>query len=183
VTVNAPPPGRPVLATYLHLPSPSQFRPSPCAVPGVTVVEATIPHVPFYRFLYDEVGRGYSWVDRLRWSDEQLEAHLRRPEVTVLVIYQDGSPAGYAELVGDAGEQGTELAYFGIFPAFQGRGLGKCLLTAAVDRAFADGAPRVWLSTRTTDGPHAIRNYEARGFTVYKTDWEPAPVHPGANLG
>lgn len=180
MTAGGPPPGRPILATYLHLPSRSAFRPAGHNEPNIAVFEAKRPHVPFYRFLYAAVGGGYSWVDRLRWSDDELETHLRRSDVTILVIYLDGSPAGYAELVADSAEPGTEIAYFGIFPEFQGRGLGKRLLTAAVERAFDDGASRVWLSTRTTDGPHAIPNYEARGFVVYRTEWEPAPVHPDA---
>ncbi len=106
------------------------------------------------------------------------DAHLSRPEVTLLVLYLDGTPAGYAELVHGSAEEGTEVAYFGIFPQFHGRGLGKHLLSVAVQRAFDDGATRVWLSTRTTDGPYAIANYEARGFRLFRTEWEPAPVHP-----
>jgi ribosomal protein S18 acetylase RimI-like enzyme len=147
--------------------------------PRLLVMESVHPLVPFYRFLYSAVGRDFSWVDRLKWTDEQIEAHLCRPDVTLLVLYLDGTPAGYAELDSASSEPGTELQYLGIIPDFHGQGLGKHLLSATVERAFADGASRVWLSTRSTDGPHAIRNYERRGFVTYRTEWEPAPVHPG----
>lgn len=129
--------------------------------------------------MYASVGSTFSWVDRLRWTDEELYAWLTRPDVTILVLYLDGTPAGYAELVSESDEPGTEVKYIGVFPEFHGRGLGKHLLTVAVQRAFDDGASRVWLSTRSTDGPHAIANYTARGFVAYRTQWEPAPIHPG----
>ncbi len=62
------------------------------------------------------------------------------------------------------------MAYFGIMSAFQGRGLGKHLLSAGVVRAFEDGARWVWLHTCTLDGPHALSNYQARGFRAYRTE-------------
>lgn len=178
MTTQSAPPGRPILATYLHLPNRDAFRPAFVEHPAILVLEAAHALVPFYRFLYSTVGSGFNWVDRLRWADERLHSHLSRPEVTLLVLYLDGTPAGYAELVQGSAEEGTEVAYFGIFPSFHGRGLGKHLLSVAVQRAFDDGATRVWLSTRTTDGPYAIANYEARGFRPFRTEWEPAPVHP-----
>jgi ribosomal protein S18 acetylase RimI-like enzyme len=144
--------------------------------PELLLMEAREPSPEFYRFLYAAVGRTFSWVDRLHWTNVELHAHLARPEVTLLVLYVRGTPAGYIELDAASDEPGTEIRYLGIIPAFHGRGLGKHLLSAGVERAFQDGAARVWLSTRTTDGPHAIANYEARGFVPYKTEREPAPV-------
>jgi ribosomal protein S18 acetylase RimI-like enzyme len=87
-----------------------------------------------------------------------------------------GTPVGYLELDSVSTEPGTEIRYLGIVQAFQGRGLGKHLLSIGVERAFHDGATRVWLSTRSTDGAHAIANYTARGFVAYKTEIEPAPL-------
>ena len=97
------------------------------------------------------------------------------------MLYVLGTPAGYIELDAASDESGTEIKYLGIIPAFHGRGLGKHLLSAGVERAFRDGATRVWLSTRTTDGPHAIPNYEARGFVRYRTEIEPAPISLAGN--
>lgn len=178
MTPECAPPGRPVLATYLHLPDRDSFRPAFSADRSFHVIEAAHPNVTFYRFLYSTVGGGYRWVDRLRWPDERLYEHLDHPQVTVQVLYVDETPAGFVELVARGGEEGTEIAYFGVFPEFHGRGLGKHLLSVAVQRAFDDGAARVWLSTRSTDGPYAIPNYEARGFRCFRTEWEREPVDP-----
>ena len=162
----------------MHLPHPERFRPAYAQDPSLTVVECKSTSARFYRFLYASVGSGYSWVDRLAWPDDELDHWLSREDVTILVMHVDGTPCGYAELVAEPDEPGTEVKYFGVFPEFHGRGLGKYLLSVAVQHAFDDGARRVWLSTRSTDGPHAIANYEARGFSVYRTEWEPAPNYP-----
>ena len=161
-----------VTTTYLQLNARDDLRATTLDDPNLLVMEAREPSVPFYRFLYSAVGGGYTWTDRLKWSDERLAAHLARPAVTLLVLYVRGTPVGYVELdrePEEPGEAGTEVAYFGIIPSFHGRGLGKHLLSLGVARAFDDGASRVWLHTCTLDGPHALANYRARGFAPYRT--------------
>lgn len=156
-----------VTTTYLEIPSREQFIPACSHDPAIQVIEAHEPLVAFYRFLYATVGENYHWTDRLKWSDEQLLAYLALPTTTLLVLYVQGTPAGYVELNSDADEPGTEVAYFGLFPQFHGRGLGKHLLSIGVQRAFDDGATRVWVHTCTLDGPYALKNYQARGFQAY----------------
>jgi ribosomal protein S18 acetylase RimI-like enzyme len=158
-----------VTTTYLHLPSRAAFRPAFSDSKDLLLLQSRSVLPAFYRFLYGAVGRDYHWIDRNSWSDEQLAAYLARPSVTLLVLYVRGTPAGYIELNADADEPGTEVAYFGLIPAFHGRGLGKHLLSVGVQRAFDDGASRVWLHTCTLDGPYALANYQARGFVPYRT--------------
>lgn len=159
-----------VTTTYLQILSPDGLRAAYCDDPAVRVVEAEEPLPDFYRFLYTTVGRAYHWTDRLGWSDEQLYAYLASPAVSVYVLYVRGTPAGYVELNRASSEPGTEVAYFGLFQPFHGRGLGKHLLSEGVRRAFAEGASRVWVHTCTLDGPYALANYLARGFVPYKTE-------------
>jgi GNAT superfamily N-acetyltransferase len=64
----------------------------------------------------------------------------------------------------------VEIVLFGLVAAAQGQGLGKWLLTRAVDEAWAMGATRVWLHTCTLDSPVALPNYEARGFVRYRSE-------------
>jgi GNAT superfamily N-acetyltransferase len=151
----------------LHIPSRAQFRPAFVDDPEAQIMQAHNASASFYRFLYGSVGRDYHWIDRFAWSDEQLETHLARPSTTLLVLYMRGVPAGYVELDTASSEPGTEVAYFGLIGAFHGRGLGKYLLSAGLQRAFDDGANRVWVHTCTLDGRHALANYQARGFTPY----------------
>ena len=58
-------------------------------------------------------------------------------------------------------------AYFGLFPAFIGKGLGKYLLAWALDRAWSFNPRRVWVHTCDLDHPAALPNYLRAGFTVY----------------
>jgi GNAT superfamily N-acetyltransferase len=82
--------------------------------------------------------------------------------------------AGYIELTND-GAGDLEIAYFGLRPAFFGRGLGKYLLSYGVQRAWDSGAKRVWLHTCNLDGPAALANYLARGFVVTHVEDVPMP--------
>ncbi len=158
-----------VTTTYLHIPSPTHFRPAFVHNPDVQAIEAHEPSPDFYRFLYGTAGRDYYWLDRLSWSDATLSAYLEQPAVTLLPLYVRSSPVGYIELNAASDEPGAEVAYFGIFPSFHGRGFGKHLLSLGVQRAFDDGATRVWVHTCTLDGPYALANYLARGFIPYRT--------------
>lgn len=85
-----------------------------------------------------------------------------------LMTYADDI-AGYFELKKEA-DGSTEIAYFGLLPQFIGRGLGKHLLTRAIEQAWADDARRVWLHTCTDDDPAALPNYLKRGFKTFKTE-------------
>jgi len=159
--------------TYLEMTDPSDLVGGRVDDPRVTIVEVGNCTNSYYLYLYTEVGRQYHWVERRRWAPERLAAVLADPNVRIWVLYFDGCPAGYYELARDA-EGGVEVAYFGLLPEFLGRGLGKTLLTAAVESAWAlEPRPtRVWLHTCTLDAPQALPNYMARGFRPYKTDEE-----------
>ncbi|HLG15715.1 MAG TPA: GNAT family N-acetyltransferase [Blastocatellia bacterium] len=166
-----------VTRTYLEIHSPADFKPAFIDDPRVRIEHLANCPPSFFRYLYREVGRAYHWVDRLSWTDEVIRAYLATPGVTLWVMYCDGAPAGYFELAkGD--DDSTEIAYFGLLPEFIGRGLGKYLLSFAVERAFADGARRVWLHTCTLDDPAAMPNYLKRGFKPFKEERYVATIAP-----
>jgi GNAT superfamily N-acetyltransferase len=63
-----------------------------------------------------------------------------------------------------------EIKLFGLLPEWIGRRVGGWLLTEAVRRAWATGPARVILNTCSLDGPAALPNYLARGFTVEREE-------------
>lgn len=154
-----------VTRSYLQLPTPDALRGAPLR-DGFRIEHAHPCPVPFFRFLYTEVGREYRWRDRLTWTDEQCAAHLGNPGVSIWVLYGHGAPGGYFEL-NTQHDGSVEIAYFGLMRDLIGTGLGKALLTAAAERAWALGPSRVWLHTCTLDDPAALPNYLARGFEKY----------------
>lgn len=162
-----------LITTYLEMRQRADFRPAFVEAADALIVRMETPDVAFYRFLYREVGEAWRWRDRLLLDDAALAAILSRAQVEVWTLLVGGVPAGYVELERDGGD--TEIAYFGLRVGFMGRGLGKHLLSFGVQRAWDAGAARVWVHTCNLDGPHALANYEARGFAVYQESREPMP--------
>ena len=113
--------------TYLELRSSAQLRPRRVDDPGVRVARVERCTPAFWRSLYEGVGGSYHWVDRLAWSDQQIAAYLEDPTVTLFVMTVDGAVTGYYELKQHA-DDSVEIAYFGLLPGYQGRGLGAHLL-------------------------------------------------------
>lgn len=167
---------QPVVRTYLEM----RERPVAGARPtpeGAHVERLDRCPPELYRQLYAEVGRQWSWFDRLWWTDEELAAHLDLPGVSIRVLHLNGAPAGYYELVAHA-DRSVEIGYFGLMPHAIGRGLGRWLLDEAIAEAWATGPDRVWLHTCTLDHPAALPNYLKAGFTVTKTEPVGLPTAP-----
>jgi GNAT superfamily N-acetyltransferase len=160
--------------TYLEQRSRDELSPvlSPDDDVSVLQVEECAPSL--WRRLYQEVGAAYHWVDRLGWTDEEIRAYLDDPAVSLWILSVDGGVAGYFELRKhpEAGPSGfsVEIAYFGLLPAYLGRGLGKYLLSEAAARAWELDPSRVWLHTSTLDHQAALPNYLARGFSIFRTE-------------
>lgn len=159
-----------VVRTYLEMDAPDRLTGRAPIPPGYLVRrESGDPDL--YRELYEGVGTEYHWRDRRAWSDEQLHAHLAKPTVSLWVLWQASAPRGFFEL--DRHNDGSvEIAYFGLMPMGIGQGLGRALLTKAVDAAWSlrPAPARVWLHTCTLDHPAALANYLARGFQVTRTE-------------
>ena len=117
------------------------------------------------RWFYEHVGRHHAWTDNLGRTAAEWQAWADGVETWVATIESDN--AGYYELRAD--DEGVEVAYFGLLPHAQGRGLGGHLLTHALTRAF-ELAPRAWLHTCTLDSPRALPNYRARGLRPFRTE-------------
>jgi GNAT superfamily N-acetyltransferase len=152
-----------VRRTYLEMRSPEQLRPVATPQPAPLIERLDECPVAFFRFLYSEVGRAFQWTDRLSWDDETIRAHLGNPGVSIWLMSWEAEPAGYFEL-GEHEDGSIEIAYFGLLPAFIGRGWGKYLLSRATQAAWQLEPERVWLHTCTLDHPAALPNYIKRGF-------------------
>lgn len=162
-----------LVTTYLEMTDPSQLNADYADdFPGsVRIERMDATDVQFYRFLYDSVGDQWAWRDRRLMSDCELAAAL--DHASVYVLYVDGVPAGYVELARHA--DSTEIAYFGLRPAYMGRGLGKYLLSFGIARAWDEGAQRVTVHTCNNDAPQALPNYLKRGFQIARIEEEPMP--------
>lgn len=152
-----------VTRTYLEMTTPADLRPAPVPDPAPRIQRLEHCSPVLFRHLYATVGRDFQWTDRLAWSDAEVESHLGNRGVSIWLLSEGKVAAGYFEL--RAHDDGSvEIAYFGLLPAYIGRGWGKYLLTRAAQAAWDLGPSRVWLHTCTLDHPSALPNYLKRGF-------------------
>jgi len=156
--------------TFVQLTDPAQFRPAFGDYPSFVLRRVEHPTPELYRECYRTVGKDYHWRDRWDWSDEEIARHLATPGVTLHIAQFEGRFIGWYELRRVAEDDSVEIAYFGLAPGALGKGLGKHLLSYAVQDAWALAPKRVWLHTCTLDHPAALPNYLARGFTAYRTE-------------
>ena len=152
---------------YLEMNQPSELRPKEDAIEGFRLDRISTPEPKLNRQLYVTVGRQWEWIDRLSWDEKDWASWVDRNELQTSVAYLKDHIAGYFELELQA-DANVEIAFFGLLPQFIGLGIGGHLLTQAVRNAWKMGAKRIWVHTCTLDHPHALANYQARGFKVFR---------------
>jgi ribosomal protein S18 acetylase RimI-like enzyme len=154
-----------VTTTYLEMLSLENFRPKILDGDDVWVNKVEIPTPAVNHFFFVNVGRPWKWYSRLGWTFAEWKALVGKETVTTWIGYIKGSPFGYIELVQQ--DESVEIAFFGLLPQYIGLGLGGFLLSEAIRLAWALEPARVWVHTCTLDHKHALKNYLARGFSIY----------------
>jgi RimJ/RimL family protein N-acetyltransferase len=155
--------------TCLEMTAPTQLRPgrpspAPIEMEKIGRAEAHLVRSTYVRIWERLASRG-----RIAWSAADWEQELLRPGVEAWLARVGGEIAGFVELEAEP-DGSVGIVVFGLVPEFQGRGFGSEFLTRATRLAWnIPGAQRVWLQTSSGDHPHAIRNYQARGFRGFKT--------------
>lgn len=109
------------------------------------------------------------WIARYFVIEEQDRRQLDDPVAAyidpggeILIAEVDGRPVGCVALLPD-GSGACELSKMAVSPELRGRGLGRALLSAAVDRARQMGAQSLFLGSSTKLG-NAVHLYESLGF-------------------
>lgn len=154
---------------------PKQSLPVPVNVHTAILSAPDIP-LAFYRFLYRQVGSRWHWVDRLRMDDATLAATLGNKRNSVSVLYVNGAPAGFFELL-QVDDDTIELSHFGLLERALGLGIGKWFLLQTLYAAWALGPKRVTVTTNNLDHPRALQLYQMFGFSPVGTrDAEVVPL-------
>ena len=133
-------------------------------------VEKTKPDFQLNKFFYKQIGKKYRWTDRLVWSNLQWSNYVSNKNLETFVIKNDKKLVGYFELIHHPEKNETELAYFGLFEDYFGKGVGGYALTTAIVKSFEKKIKRIWVHTCTLDHPNAIKNYLARGMKIFKEE-------------
>jgi len=155
-----------VTVTFLAM---SRAPELPASFPGdVRFVRVRNCSVPFYRYLYSEIGGDYLWWMRRAETDARLAAHLANPQIAVHVLTLGEEPVGIAEL--DYRPMITvNLAYFGLMRHVIGRGLSTRFLGATLTQAWSHRPRAVTVNTCNADHPRALPMYLRAGFVKLRS--------------
>lgn len=164
--------------TYLEMTSPRWLRPA--RVSPAVALEPVSGEAPLVRTLHDRVAGPHDWAS-MYWSDTLWRKWATRARHWIITV--DAEPAGLTSVIADASGS-VELTAFGLAREFIGYGHGGHALTLSIRSAWSLAVEpevrRVWLHTSSTDHSHALPNYLARGFTVFRT--ESVPVLSDADV-
>ena len=152
---------------YLEMLNQDQHIAKACPA-DLTIEEACVKQYQVNRMLYGLIGESWQWNDKADWSSALWKEFAEADSLRTWIAYHRGSIAGYFELK-RIDSRTTEIAYFGLAQKFIGMGFGGALLSKAVTEAWGwSNTERITLNTCSLDHPHALANYRARGFSVYK---------------
>lgn len=159
---------------FLHLESSDDLRPATNRLPILLRIIDPPDGAVNQRF-YRTVGKDWHWTHCAEWSVKRWQEHLDTQPVSTVVLELDGQEIGYSEMINREGD--VEILNFGLLKEFIGQGLGGSALEVVSRYAWTLGAVHhVWLHTCDNDHPHALRNYERRGYALYKTEEDPSKV-------
>ena len=134
------------------------------------LVKKIKPDFQLNKFFYKQVGKKHRWIDRLSWSDGKWINYISNKNLETYIISESDELVGFFELLYNPELKETEISYFGLLEEFIGKGIGGYALSVAIKKSFKKNIRRVWLHTCTLDHPNALKNYIARGMTVFKKE-------------
>ena len=128
------------------------------------------PDFQINKFFYKQIGQDHSWEDRLVWDDKIWIQYVENSKVKTYVLQDKEDLIGYYEQIFNFEKKNCEIAYFGILKEYYGKKYGGFLLSESIKNSFIKGIERVWLHTCSLDHEFALKNYQARGMKIFKSE-------------
>lgn len=132
---------------------------------GYTITPIAKPIcVDDYLKIYNRIGEGHQWNDRLELEKSDLEQTINEEKSLLFHLMYKGEEVGYSELVleGDY----VELLYFGLYPEAVTHGHGTHFLQIMINKAWSYKPQWVQLNTCDLDHPAALKIYQRQGFKI-----------------
>lgn len=111
-----------------------------------------------------------AWVEQYFSVEAEDRAQLEDPQIhildkggAILIADLNGAAVGTVGLVPGHNHGVLELIKMSARSDLQGQGIGRALMTAAIDKARAKGARKIWLETNTVLAA-ALALYRKSGF-------------------
>ncbi|GAB3934242.1 GNAT family N-acetyltransferase [Micromonospora vulcania] len=150
-------------------------------LPGTVVPELLLRRVdgglPLVHVTNGQVGGPHGWRSASSTNEEWQELVRCHPLRQYWLITLKDETVGVAILEPQR-DGDVEITSFGLVPEYVGKGLGGHALTLTIRQAWdcaaveSPAVRRVWLHTCSFDHPNALRNYQRRGLTAYRTEVE-----------
>jgi len=156
--------------SYLEINSIKDLNPSNRPNIDCKLILVNPPDIQLNKFFYKHVGKDYRWIDRLIWNDNSWINYLENQNIKTYILKDKENLVGYFETIYDFKEKHTEIAYFGILSEYYGKKYGGYLLSEAIVKSFEKGINRVWVHTCSLDHKNALKNYQARGMKIFKSE-------------
>ncbi len=128
------------------------------------------PDFQLNKFFYKQIGKSHRWIDRLVWNDDSWINYLENQNIKTFILKDKENLVGYFEIIYNFKEKNAEIAYFGILSEYYGKKYGGYLLSKAIMKSFEKGIKRVWVHTCSLDHKNALKNYQARGMKIFKSE-------------
>ena len=117
-----------------------------------------------------------AWVSKYFTVEAEDRAQLEDPKThildkggAILIADLDGEPVGTVGLVPGHAPRVLELIKMSARSDIQGKGIGRALMQAAIEKARAMGAAQIWLETNTALEA-ALALYRKTGFRELSGD-------------
>ena len=128
------------------------------------------PDFQINKFFYKQIGKDHRWIDRLVWDDQKWIKYIENPKVKTCILQDKEDLIGYCEQILHFEKKNCEIAYFGILKEYYGKKYGGYLLSKSIENSFKEGIERIWLHTCSLDHEFALKNYQARGMKIFKSE-------------
>jgi len=122
------------------------------------------------KFFYKQIGKDHRWTERLVWGNQKWINYVEDQKVKTYVLQDKENIIGYCEQIFHFEQKNCEIAYFGILKEYYGKKYGGFLLSESIKNLFKDGVERVWVHTCSLDHEYALKNYQARGMKIFKSE-------------
>jgi ribosomal protein S18 acetylase RimI-like enzyme len=122
------------------------------------------------KFFYKQVGADHYWRDRLVWTDQEWLNYVSNNNFETWILKKNEEIIGFYEQEFHPSSNEVELINMGILKDNRGQKLGSTLLLHAISNAFNKNPNRMWVHTCSLDHKHALNNYIAKGFKIFKEE-------------
>ena len=159
-----------IFRNYLELKSLKDFKKVKKPLENYSVKLVDSKDFQLNKFFYKNIGKNYSWVDRLIWTDLKWTEYVSNEQLSTYILKDKDEMAGYFEILFNKNNKEAEIAYFGILDEYFGKQLGGYLLSEAIKQSFRMKSLRVWAHTCSLDHKNALGNYLSRGMKIFKSE-------------